>query len=281
MTELVNLFATRIDQRRWFKVHPVPDGAHTLTIQWICLVEQFTRLRQQTEHVLEGLSFLYMLVAPIALVVHVATFGWLVFGRYVLNATPTWVEPLALLLICYITYLGAAVGIHGNTHLGVTIFHDMTAEKISSFLKFFIDFLLAGFGLIMMIASFILVKFGWDTLLPMLNIPESFRSLSAARCGGLVFIFAGVRAMFRVACMIDGKTYLERGEFKTWAWQFCLEYSEAAWWSACRSPLRWGSLPRRRTGTRAFRSGSPFNARFLASRCSRCSRSRSLSLPGS
>ncbi len=176
-------------------------------------MEQAPRWMHRTERVLDGLSFLCMLAASIALVVLVATFGWLVFGRYVLNATPTWVEQLALLLVCYITYLGAAVGIHENTHLGVTVFRDMMGLTVSNILKLFIDIILAAFGLVMMIASIELVRFGWDTLLPMLNIPESFRSLSAALCGGLVFVFAGLRAVFRVACLAQGKPYQEKGAY--------------------------------------------------------------------
>lgn len=176
-------------------------------------MEQAPRWMTLTERVLDGLSFLCMLLASIALVVLVATFGWLVFGRYVLNATPTWVEQLALLLVCYVTYLGAAVGIHENTHLGVTIFRDMMGTTISNYLKLLIDIVLSFFGFIMLIASVELVKFGWDTMLPMLNIPESFRSLSAALCGGLVFVFAGLRAAFRIACLVQGKTYHEKGGF--------------------------------------------------------------------
>ena len=108
---------------------------------------------KHTERALDGLSFLCMLAASIAIVVLIATFGWLVFGRYVLNVTPTWVEQLALLLICYVTYLGAAVGIHENTHLGVTLFRDMMGWRVSHFLKLVIDIVLAGFGLIMLVAS--------------------------------------------------------------------------------------------------------------------------------
>lgn len=176
-------------------------------------MDQAPNWMNRTERVLDGLSFVCMLAASIALVVLVATFGWLVFGRYVLNATPTWVEQLALLLVCYITYLGAAVGIHENTHLGVTIFRDMMGSKISTILKLVIDIVLAAFGLMMLLASIELVKFGWETLLPMLNIPESFRSLSAALCGGLVFVFAGLRAVFRLTCLAQGKPYLEKGDY--------------------------------------------------------------------
>lgn len=176
-------------------------------------MDQAPRWMQHTERALDGLSFLCMLLASIALVTLVATFGWLVFGRYVLNTTPTWVEQLALLLVCYITYLGAAVGIHENTHLGVTIFRDMMGVSVGNILKLIIDIVLSIFGLIMLVASIELVQFGWDTLLPMLNIPESFRSLSAALCGGLVFVFAGLRAVFRISCLLQGKTYIEKGGY--------------------------------------------------------------------
>lgn len=176
-------------------------------------MDQAPRWMHRTERVLDGLGLLCMLLASIALVVLVVTFGCLVFGRYVLNVTPTWVEQLALLLICYITYLGAAVGIHENTHLGVTLFREMTGDTINTLLKLVIDVVLVVFGLIMLVASIELVQFGWDTLLPMLNIPESFRSLSAALCGGLVFVFAGLRTVFRFYCLVQGKTYLEKGGF--------------------------------------------------------------------
>ena len=38
-------------------------------------------------------------IAGIAMVTLIVIFGWLVFGRYVLNSTPTWVEQVSLLLI--------------------------------------------------------------------------------------------------------------------------------------------------------------------------------------
>src|SRR3546814_8616316 len=47
-------------------------------------------------------------ISGFCLVLLVACFGWLVFGRYVLNATPTWVEQVALLLIVVITFFSTA-----------------------------------------------------------------------------------------------------------------------------------------------------------------------------
>lgn len=152
---------------------------------------------------LDRISGLCILAGSLALVVLVATFGWLVFGRYVLNVTPTWVEQLALMLVSYIAFLGAAAGVHEDTHLGVTLFRDMTPPRVQSFLLIFIDVALAIFGAVMLIAGIALMRFGWDTLLPMLDIPESYRSLAATSCGGLVCLFAGTRAVLRILTLGD------------------------------------------------------------------------------
>ncbi|SEK23137.1 TRAP transporter small permease [Pacificibacter marinus] len=136
--------------------------------------------------------------ASVALVVLVATFGWLVFGRYVLNVTPTWVEQLALLLICYIAFLGAAAGVKEDTHLGVTLFRDMLPDSAQKVVIIGIDLILAIFGAVMFVAGIALMKFGWDSFLPMLNIPESFRTLAITLCGALIVLNAGIRGLIRI-----------------------------------------------------------------------------------
>ncbi len=148
-----------------------------------------------------------VLAGSVALVVLVATFGWLVFGRYVLNQTPTWVEQLALLLICYITFLGAAVGIHEESHLGVTLVRDALPPKVRQLLLLVTDFVLAVFGGVMLVAGLELFNFGWSTLLPMLNIPESIRTAAAVACGGLMVVFAGTRFLLRGRSALRGEIY--------------------------------------------------------------------------
>jgi TRAP-type C4-dicarboxylate transport system permease small subunit len=155
------------------------------------------------EKALELIRATCIFVASIAMVVLVATFGWLVFGRYVLNVTPTWVEQLALLLICYIAFLGAAAGIRENFHLGVNLFRDLMPVVVQKGLIVAIDFTLAAFGAVMLIAGINLMIFGWETLLPMLDIPESFRTLAITSCGALIFLFAGARGVLRVLTFSD------------------------------------------------------------------------------
>jgi len=139
-------------------------------------------------------STLCIFLSSCAMVVLVVIFGWLVFGRYVLNVTPTWVEQLALVLICYITFLGAAAGVHENTHLGVSFLREAMPGPIRRILRIVCDIAVAGFGFMMLLSCIELVQFGWATKLPMLNIPEGMRTLPAAILGGLMFLFAGFRA---------------------------------------------------------------------------------------
>ncbi|MBU2956059.1 TRAP transporter small permease [Paracoccus sp. 1_MG-2023] len=150
------------------------------------------------ERALARIQQLCILVASVALVTLILTFGWLVFGRYVLNATPTWVEQLALLLICYVAFLGAAAGVHEDTHIGVTLFRDTLPMPARKGLIIAVDLSLAIFGAVMLIAGITLMRFGWDTRLPMLDVPESFRTLAITSLGGLMMLFAGARAILRI-----------------------------------------------------------------------------------
>lgn len=138
----------------------------------------------------ETLSKVCIFVGAIGVCVMVVTFGWLVFGRYVLNVTPTWVEQLALVLVCYITFLGAAAGINSQSHLGVTLFRDMTPPKMQLVLRGVSYAIVGLLGVAMCIFGLELTQFGWSTLLPMLDVPEGVRTASAMICGALVALFS-------------------------------------------------------------------------------------------
>ena len=124
----------------------------------------------------------------VALVFMTVIFGWLVFGRYVLNSTPTWVEQISLLLIVYIAFLGAAVGVHKRTHLGVAVFREMSPTPIQHIFDFLSFGLLAAFGLAMTFYGYKLTVFKWSALIPLINISEGWRSLPIALSGVIVFL---------------------------------------------------------------------------------------------
>lgn len=136
-----------------------------------------------------------LLLASLALVILVAVFGHLVFGRYVLNVTPTWVEQLALLLVLVITFLGSAAGVHEDTHLGVSFMREALPVKLRNIVRLVCDLAVCVFGAFMFVSCVELARFSWGSQMPMLDIPEGIRSIPAAICGALMFVFAGYRAV--------------------------------------------------------------------------------------
>lgn len=129
-------------------------------------------------------------ISGVCLIFIVLTFGWLVYGRYVLNFTPTWVEQLALLLIVVITFLSSAVGIKERTHLSVEIVPSALPDKIRPMLNILISLIVGGFGLIMMVESYALTTFNWSTEIPLLSIPEGVRTIPAVASGFLLCVFS-------------------------------------------------------------------------------------------
>lgn len=140
--------------------------------------------------VFDVLTRLCQLIAGVALVAMTVMFAWLVYGRYVLNDTPTWVEQVSHLLLMVIAFLGAAAGVRQDTHLSVVLFRSAAPSAVRTVFVFITDLLMAVFGGFMFWYGLELTKFKWKTLIPLIQVPEGFRSLPLTICGALVFIFS-------------------------------------------------------------------------------------------
>lgn len=139
---------------------------------------------------LDLISYINTVLTGIALVFLTVIFGWLVFGRYVLNATPTWVEQVALLLLVYIGFLGASVGVHKKTHLGVAVFREMSPEPVQRLFDLLSYLIMGGFGLIMAIYGYKLTVFKWATAIPLLHVSEGLRALPIMLSGIFIFLYS-------------------------------------------------------------------------------------------
>lgn len=142
------------------------------------------------DRVLDAIAAVCRFVTGVSLVVLTVIFGWLVFGRYVLNATPTWVEQAALLLVMVIAFIGAAVGVHEHTHLAVTALRTTAPRWMRLVLVVATDLLMAGFGTLMLVYGARLTAFKWDTMIPLIHLPEGLRSLPLTIGGALILLFS-------------------------------------------------------------------------------------------
>ena len=142
------------------------------------------------ERVFDAIVWVSRAVAGIALVVMTAIFGWLVFGRYVLNNTPTWVEQYSLLMVMFIAFFGAAIGVREHTHLSVVAFRTMVPTKVRTVFVVLSDTLMAIFGFLMFWYGAELTAFKWNTLIPLIQISEGYRSLPLTISGVLILLFS-------------------------------------------------------------------------------------------
>lgn len=152
------------------------------------------------KHALDGLASLAMAAASVMMVMLIAIFGWLVFGRYVLNATPTWVEQLALLLVVWVTFLGAAVGIRRKTHLAVDFIRNALPDGPRQALGVFSLLALLFFGVVMAWQGYVMFERIARREIPLLGISEGWRAVPVSLGGVLIVLFTLEelwRTMFR------------------------------------------------------------------------------------
>lgn len=142
------------------------------------------------DKILDAICWVSVLVSGISLVVMTAVFGWLVYGRYILNATPTWVEQLALLLVVTVGFLGASVGVHRRTHLNVSLFRTRSPRPIRRAFELLTYLVMGGFGLIMAVKSYELMLFKWSSQIPLIDIPEGVRAIPIMLCGAFTFLYS-------------------------------------------------------------------------------------------
>ncbi len=154
------------------------------------LPETLTVFERRIDSALDAIAAFCRFLTGLSLVVLTVIFGWLVYGRYVLNATPTWVEQVALLLVMVIAFMGAAVGVHENTHLAVNMLRSAGPRYMRSILMALSDLLLAGFGGLMLWYGAMLTSFKWGSMIPLINLPEGLRSLPLTIGGGLILLFS-------------------------------------------------------------------------------------------
>ena len=128
--------------------------------------------------------------AVAGLVVIVGIVAWQVFGRYVLNASPTWTENLALVLVLYVTLIGAAVGVRDAGHLGMESLLVLVPEKPRRYVEMTIHVLVALFGVAMAWNGWILGESVSAYKLPNIALSESVRYVPLVLSGALIVLFS-------------------------------------------------------------------------------------------
>jgi TRAP-type C4-dicarboxylate transport system permease small subunit len=129
-------------------------------------------------------------LAVVGLLVVVLCVQTQVVGRYVFNDSPTWTEPLALLVVLYVTALGVAVGVRDAGHIGLESFAVLLPDAWRLRLEIVIHGLVGLFGGIMAWSAWRWAVLKWDDIRPMLGVPVGVDYLALAIAGVLIVLFS-------------------------------------------------------------------------------------------
>jgi TRAP-type C4-dicarboxylate transport system permease small subunit len=137
-----------------------------------------------------ALSKISLVLAVIGLLSVVLCVQWQVFGRYVLNDTPTWAEALAMLIILFVTAFGLGVGVRDAGHIGMESLIVLLPEKWRVRLELVINSLVAVFGFLMVQSGWMWASAKWQEKKPMLPVPDGIDYVPIVIAGALIFIFS-------------------------------------------------------------------------------------------
>lgn len=146
--------------------------------------------RRGSARALDGLATLSMGLAGVALVAMALIQAWQVFARYVLNDSPGWTEPLALLLMSFAVMFGAAVAVRRETHFAFQSFRDAAPGPLQWLLKSISRLIAAAAGAGLMVLGGTLMIDEWPVALAGAPLPSGLKFAGLCLGGALILLFA-------------------------------------------------------------------------------------------
>ena len=162
--------------------------------------------------VLSALSNTALYLAGFGLVLMSLIVLWQVFVRFVLNWGQAWTELSAIMIMSWFIFLGAAVGVRENYHLGFDVLLYVLPKGSKKALRTISDIVVLGFAVGMIIYGVDLMRLQWNERLPGLGISGAFRYLPLVAGGVLIVLFSLERMVLRFAGVDVDKDLHERDD---------------------------------------------------------------------
>jgi TRAP-type C4-dicarboxylate transport system permease small subunit len=147
--------------------------------------------------VLSVMSNAALYLAGIGLVAMSVIVFWQVFMRYVLNWGQAWTELSSIMIMSWFIFLGAAVGVRENFHLGFDVLLYVLPKGSKRILRTISDLVVLSFAVGMIYYGIVLMRLQWNEVMPSLGISGSFRYLPLTAGGVLITLFSLERIALR------------------------------------------------------------------------------------
>jgi len=143
-----------------------------------------------------ALARLTVFIAAASLCALVLVLAWQVFGRYVLNNSPAWTEPVAMTLMSVAALFGAAIAVRTESHFAFPTLVESAPAPVRAALKILARLIgllcgaaLAGFGAFLMADV-------WQVPMAGAPLPEGVSHIGLAGGGALIALFSLERLLF-------------------------------------------------------------------------------------
>ena len=142
------------------------------------------------QRALDRISDLTIGVAATALLGLVVVQGWQVFARYVINDSPSWTEPVTILLLSTAMSLGAASGVHTHRHFGFFLLADSLRPALRRVVQAVSPLVIMLIRSVIAYWASVLLLDGLDVRIAGAPMPQSIAYLPLAVGGALMVLFA-------------------------------------------------------------------------------------------
>ena len=131
-----------------------------------------------------------LVVACAALVSMTGVEAWQVVGRYVLNDSPSWTEPVAVLLMSTAAMFGAAVGVRADAHFGFPLVVHLAPPPVRRALETLACCVILAIGITLAGWGGVLLVDGWGIGMAGAPLPQGLWFLPVCLGGALIALFA-------------------------------------------------------------------------------------------
>ena len=160
------------------------------------------------EHVINILNRLERFITAATAVITIilsALICWQVFSRYVLNSSPFWIEEISVISLMWIGLLVAAACVWTESHMSLELVVSRLPETLRIWLRAATDIMIGVFAFVLFERGIFLVQRTMSGTLSSLPLAVGYTYLVLPIAGGLMVLFALVRAISGVSRHYAGK----------------------------------------------------------------------------
>jgi TRAP-type C4-dicarboxylate transport system permease small subunit len=140
--------------------------------------------------VMATLASIATAIACISLVGMTLVEAWQVYARYVLNNSPSWTEPVVLLMMSMAMMFGAAAGVRSESHFGFFIALHVAPPRLRIVLLSIARLVVFAIGSVLAFWGAVLLVDDWQTPMAGAPLPQGLVFLPIGLGGVLIALFA-------------------------------------------------------------------------------------------